>query len=261
MYIHTTVFSIPGSVLSLELDNHQLQPLSNIQTVSRSPLRADKADDGENATEPTSQHLFRHTNMAVTSRLHQADLRNVIAKKPELVAFNFSKSKDAHSSSIAALPKSPFLPQVSPSLPSGSNSFSEHASSIYPIPLGHQFHGVLNMCSVPSVSRLTSDTDQQLSRSNIDTTSTSALPYVVRDTTCLNKTNVDRLSDKRSLVAGEFSEFEQKDAPSMKSMHYLDLKVNHFFFQPLRPFNLCMPFFFVYNLIFYSLRIDIVKLV
>ena len=92
------------------------------------------------------------------------------------------------------------------------------------------------MCSVSSVSRLTSGTDQQLSRPNIDTTSTSALPSVIRDTTYLNKTNIDRLSDKRALVSEEFSELEQKDATSIKSMHYLDLKVNHFssnLFNPL----------------------------
>ena len=204
--------------------------------MSRSPLRADKADDGENATEPTSQHLFQHTNMAVTSRLDKADLRYTIAKKPELVALNFSKSKDTLSSSISALPKSPFLPQISPSLPSGSKSFPEHLSSIYPTHLGHQLPGVLNMRSVSSVSHLTSGTDQQLSRSNIDTTSTSALPSDVRDTTNLNKTNIDKLSDKRSLVSGEFSELEQKDASSMKSMHYLDLKVSNFssnLFNPL----------------------------
>ena len=235
----------------MELDNHQLQPLSNVQTVSRSPLRADKADDGENATEPTLQHLLRHTNLAVASRLHQTDLRNAIAKKPELVALNFSKSKDTHNSSIAALPKSPFLPQISPSLPSGSKSFPEHLSSIYPIPLGHQLPGVLNKCSVSSVSHLTSGTDQQLSRSNIDTTSTSALPSVIRDTTYLNKTNIDRLSDKRALVAGEFSELEQKDASSTKSMHYLDLKVNfHFSSNLFNPLIGVYPSYIQSNLLF-----------
>ena len=228
------VLSISESSQKTEL-NYTLQSelIQNEQIVSRSPSRADKADQGENASEPVSNFSVLQINRAEVPRLcRPVDItkKQRVSPSKHVATLNLSNFVGIHRPKLQSsptLPKSPFLPQISPSMPIGSRSFTEKCSASTLNRHNHQISGNINYCSVKIVSSSTSKTILQ--RFDIkDVNDVSApiakpvtLPVPVVNPRVLHENIVNRRGFKRSLAPQHSSGFEGNDVLHSQSIHYI----------------------------------------